>query len=85
MYYVYILKSLKNGKYYTGCSNDLKKRLYLHNQGKTKGNKSFRPFELVYQEEYSGLSLARKREYYIKSQKSKKYIINLISGSGAIG
>lgn len=80
MYYVYILKSLKNGKYYIGCTENLKRRLKEHNSGKTKSNQYNRPFELVYREEYASLSEARKREYAIKAKKSRKYISNLING-----
>jgi len=80
IYYVYILKSLKNGRYYTGHTKDLEKRLIQHNSGETKGNKYWGPFELVYKEEYNNPSEARKREYYIKRQKSRKYIESLILG-----
>lgn len=31
MYYVYILKSMKDDKLYTGCANNLKSRLILRN------------------------------------------------------
>ena len=76
---VYILKSLKNGRYYTGYTNDLERRIFEHNSGETKGNRYFGPFELVYKEEYSDPTEARKREYYIKSQKSRKFIESLIN------
>jgi len=35
-HFVYILESLKNGKYYIGYSSDAEKRLRVHNQGITK-------------------------------------------------
>ncbi|MEJ2745341.1 MAG: GIY-YIG nuclease family protein [bacterium] len=78
MYFVYILKSAKNGRYYTGCTKNLENRLSEHNSGETKGNRYYRPFELVYKEEYATLVEARKRERYIKSQKSSKFIEKLI-------
>jgi len=81
MYYVYILKSSKNNRYYIGSTRDFNKRLQEHNAGRTKGNKSYGPFYPVYREEYESLSEARKREYYIKSQKSRKYIERLINGA----
>jgi len=34
MFYVYILKSEKDGKLYIGYTNDLKRRLEEHNSGK---------------------------------------------------
>ena len=39
-YYVYILKSLVDGKFYTGYTSNLKKRLDEHNKGLTKSTKS---------------------------------------------
>ena len=79
MYFVYILQSLKNGRYYVGYTGNLEKRLAEHNSGKTKGNKYLAPFDLVYKETFISETEARKREYYIKSQKSKRFIEKLIN------
>lgn len=38
MYYVYIIKSKKDKMLYTGSTNNLKKRLELHNKGKVSSN-----------------------------------------------
>ena len=81
MYFVYILKSLKNGRYYIGYTSNLEKRIQEHNHGNTKGNRYFAPFELVYKEIYSDATTARKREFHIKRQKDRKYIENLINGA----
>jgi putative endonuclease len=78
MYYVYILKSKKTGRYYTGYTTELETRLERHNSGHTKSTKAYRPWELVYSEEYSTRSEAMHREYSIKSRKSRKYIEYLI-------
>ena len=83
MYYVYILKSLKNSKYYIGYTSDLNKRIQEHNNGKTKGNRFLAPFELVYKEEFEDATIARKREYYIKRQKDRQFIESLINGGVA--
>ena len=77
MYYIYILKSSKNGRYYTGCTKNIENRLNEHNSGETKGNRYYRPFELVHKEEYDNLADARRRERYIKSQKSRKFLERL--------
>ncbi|MCF8107566.1 MAG: GIY-YIG nuclease family protein [Desulfohalobiaceae bacterium] len=34
MYYVYVLISLKDGKFYTGSTDDLKRRMNEHSSGK---------------------------------------------------
>jgi putative endonuclease len=69
MYYVYILRSLKDGRLYTGVTADLAQRLIEHNIGKNKATRHRRPLVLVYSEEYSSRSEAVRREYYLKSKK----------------
>jgi putative endonuclease len=65
--FCYILKSLKTGKFYYGCTDDLDNRLKMHNLGRVKSTKAFRPWMLHYQEEYENRSSARKRELFFKS------------------
>lgn len=47
MFYVYILKSLKDGKMYIGKTNDVNRRLKEHNYGHTLSTKSRAPFKLL--------------------------------------
>jgi len=47
MYCTYILKSVKTGKFYTGATNDLRKRFNLHNEGKSNFAKKDRPYDLI--------------------------------------
>ena len=66
MNYTYIL-SCSDGTLYTGWTNDLKKRLKAHNDGKgAKYTKTRRPVSLVYHEEFDTKEEAMKREYAIK-------------------
>ena len=65
--YVYMLRSLKDKKFYTGCTEDLKKRLKQHNGGRVRSTKARRPFELVYWESFRTRSEAMKRELRLKS------------------
>ena len=70
IFYVYMLKS-KSVKTvtYVGYTNNLKKRIDLHNSGKgakfTKGRK----WVLIYKEKYKSKSDAISREYYIKTNR----------------
>ena len=81
-YFVYlIVTNLKNNKKisYVGYTNNLKKRIKLHNDGKgakfTRGKK----WKLVYYEKYDSKSLAMKNEYKLKKNyKLRKQIINNI-------
>ena len=77
-YYVYILRSFKDGTYYVGSTQDLKSRIDRHNQGRTKYTKPKRPWGLVYHEEHPDRSSAVKRELEIKNRKSKDYIESII-------
>ncbi len=77
MYYLYILENDKGG-YYTGTTNDIKRRLEEHNRGKSIATKKRGPWQLVYTEIFQTRSEAMKREYYIKSKKSKSFITQLI-------
>jgi putative endonuclease len=70
MYIVYILKSLKIDRYYTGCSKDLAKRLILHNEGKVRSTRAYCPWKVIYSEAYIIKDDAFKREKEIKSFKS---------------
>jgi putative endonuclease len=66
MFYVYILKSLKDDKLYIGSTNDLKRRLSEHNNGLNRSTKARRPFEIRYYEACFSNNDARKREYNLK-------------------
>lgn len=78
MYYLYILKSLKDGEHYIGITDNVSKRVAEHNSGKTKSTKNRRPFILIYKEEHKSRITARERERYLKSYsgaKEKKELI----------
>jgi len=66
MFYVYVLRSEKDGQMYIGSTNDLQRRLVQHNRGEVFSTKSRLPFELVYYEAYKSEQDARKRESNLK-------------------
>lgn len=68
-YTVYILKSEKNGKFYTGFTNDLNKRLERHNQGRVKSTKAGKPYKIIYTEQFNNREDAEKREFELKNKK----------------
>ena len=49
-YYVYVLRSKLDNKFYTGFTSDLEKRFEEHNTGKVYSTKARLPFEIVYYE-----------------------------------
>ncbi len=79
MHCVYIIKSLKSGRYYVGETPLIEDRLEIHNDPlkNTNSTKSGIPWELFWSLEVLDRSLARRIETQIKKMKSKKYIENL--------
>lgn len=77
MYYVYVLKSLKDGKIYTGFSSDLKRRFEQHKTGLVKSTKNRRPLKLIYYEAYLSELDAKNRERYLKSGGKAKNALKL--------
>ena len=49
-YYVYLIKSLKDGNFYTGYTNNIIRRFFEHNSSKVESTRNRIPFELVYWE-----------------------------------
>lgn len=74
MFYTYVLKSLKNGRCYTGSTSNLDRRLREHNKGKTKSIRFNGPFELIYKEQYNTRLEAVRRELFLKSGKGRGYL-----------
>ncbi len=79
MWYVYILKSLKDEKYYIGCTDNLERRIDQHNRGENSSTRFRRPFELIYTETYANSSIAYSREKKIKRYKGGNTFRKLIS------
>ena len=76
-FFVYALKSLKDGRIYVGFTEDLKRRIKEHNSGKTSSTKAWVPWELWYSEKVSTRIEARNREKYLKSGIGKEYLKSL--------
>ena len=74
MYYLYVLKSKKDCRLYTGITSDIDKRLKYHNSGKCRSTKTRRPLELIFKEEFSNKREARKRELFFKSGVGRKVL-----------
>ena len=82
MFTTYVLYSKKFGKIYIGYTSDLEQRLLSHNKLATKGwTVKFRPWEIIYKEEYETKSMAMKREKQLKSYQGRLFIRKLIDNS----
>ena len=75
MHYVYIVRC-SDDTFYTGYTNDLDRRIQMHNDGQgAKYTKGRRPVKLVYSEKFKTKSKAMKREYEIKQLKRSNKIM----------
>ena len=75
MCYIYVLESLKNNKRYIGSTRLVPDaRLEQHNSGSNKWSKENGPFKLIYKEQLSTYSEARKRENYLKTSSGRRFI-----------
>ena len=88
-FFVYVLKSLKTGRFYVGQTNDLADRLRRHNEGRVKSTKAYAPWSMVYFEKYerraeameracAPSASARRRERELKSFKGTAKFLELI-------
>ena len=68
-YYVYLIISKKYNKYtsYVGFTNNIEKRLYLHNNSKGAKFTRGKIWELAYIKQYKSKVLAMKEEYKLKN------------------
>ena len=74
MHFIYIIQSLKDKRFYVGCTSDVEKRLAKHNAGVVRSTKSRKPFILLYTEHYPDRYQAFRMERFYKSAKGKREI-----------
>ena len=83
--FVYVIQSSKDFRLYVGMTRNVEKRIEEHNKGLTPSTQFYRPWKLVYLEEYPDRISARNREKYLKSGSGKEFlkrVINLDSNAG---
>ena len=76
-YFVYVICSIKNSKQFTyvGYTNNLKKRLNLHNRGLGAKFTRGRHWKIIYSEKFDTKNEAISREYYIKKNRKFRNLI----------
>jgi len=73
-YYIYILKNKDSGKLYTGFTNNLKRRVFYHTEGRNKYTAKLGEWNLIYAEAYICEKDAREREKFLKSGRGREVI-----------
>ena len=74
MFYVYILRSRKDKKFYTGFTEDLQLRFEAHAKGTVPSTRDRLPLDLVYYEACVDKLDACHREVYLKTAHGKHFI-----------
>ena len=74
IYYTYVLNSISHNKFYTGHTDNLKKRLREHNSGQGTYSNRYMPWEVTYSERFNTLEEAIKREKYFKSAAGRRWL-----------
>lgn len=78
MWYVYILRSRRDGKLYFGSTNDLRRRLAEHSRGQTESTAGRGPFELEAYIAVREEATARSLEKYLKTGSGKAVLVKRI-------
>jgi putative endonuclease len=74
MYYVYLLESVHTPQeHYLGHTDDLRRRLKEHNEGRSPHTAKHRPWNLVSYHAFAAESLAVKFEHYLKSGSGRAF------------
>ena len=88
-FYVYVLKSERDGKFYTGYTKNIKQRFEEHQKGIVKSTKDRRPLKLIYYEGCLSQQDATHREKYLKTFHGKMFLRNrlksYLTGQGITG
>jgi len=77
MFYVYVLRSLKDQSFYVGYSSDVVRRLAQHNAGESRYTARKIPWEIFYVESFATKSEAIKREIFLKRQRNREFFLRL--------
>jgi putative endonuclease len=74
VYYTYLLQSIKDNDFYTGCTKNLKLRFEQHSKGLVESTKDRRPLKLIYYEACLTQEDATRREKYLKTYNGKRFL-----------
>jgi putative endonuclease len=81
MFTTYVLRSKATGRYYTGSTSDLARRLCEHNEDISTSTKNHGPWELIHREDFCTLSEAVRRERYFKTGKGRDELRRILADS----
>lgn len=78
MFYTYVLKSLKDSKYYIGHTNNIENRLKRHNSGQVKSTRNRVPMQVIWSQKFDTRAKSVNKELYLKSLKGGNQFYKII-------
>jgi len=81
MFYVYLLYSHKDRRFYTGFTHNIEERYLRHAHGEVVSTKNRRPLTLIYYEAYKNEKDAKGREIFLKSGAGKRFLKNQLTNT----
>ncbi|MCA9372362.1 GIY-YIG nuclease family protein [Candidatus Woesebacteria bacterium] len=79
-----LIQSTKDKRVYKRLTSNIARRLKQHSSGKNSSTKHYRPWKLIYFEEYHTRSKARLREKYFKSGQGRDEIRKIVSNKAGV-
>ncbi|MBI2048199.1 MAG: GIY-YIG nuclease family protein [Parcubacteria group bacterium] len=73
-HYVYVLRSQKDKKFYTGYTTNLKSRFEAHSKGHVESTKKRGQLKIIYSEACLSKKDALHREKYFKTHHGKQFL-----------
>lgn len=80
-YYVYILLSQRDNKFYIGLTTNLKKRLQEHARGDVRSTRKRRYLKLIHYEYFISKKDAEAREKFLKSGYGHQQLREILRGT----
>lgn len=79
MHYTYLLLSKRDHRFYTGCTNNLRKRVHAHNAGRVRSTNARAPLNLIYYGACLNRDDALRRDRFLKTGKGKRFLRNRLA------
>ena len=79
VHYTDVLLSKRDRRFYTGCTDDVQKRVLEHNAGRVRSTAHRVPLELIYYEACPNRGDAMRRERFLKTGKGKRFLKNRLA------
>ncbi len=81
MHYTYVLLSEADGRFYTGATSGLRKRMTLHAAGRVGSTRHRLPLKLIYYEACLSPDDAFRRERFLKTGNGGRYLRHRLAAS----